>query len=83
MPATSRRRGAHLHLAYGAALRPSRLDAPPTRAPVPLQWRSALVNVQAIAGVSRDFRGRQIVSVKGHPQKLEVSRSYAGLFKGM
>jgi DNA-binding LytR/AlgR family response regulator len=45
--------------------------------------RSTLVNVQAIAGVSRDFRGRQIVSVKGHPQKLEVSRSYAGLFKGM
>jgi DNA-binding LytR/AlgR family response regulator len=45
--------------------------------------RSTLVNVKAIAGVSRDFRGRQIVSVKGHPEKLEVSRSYTGLFKGM
>jgi DNA-binding LytR/AlgR family response regulator len=45
--------------------------------------RSTLVNVQAIAGVQRDLRGRQIVSIKGHPQKLEVSRSYAGLFKGM
>ena len=45
--------------------------------------RSTLVNVRAIAGVSRDFRGRQIVQVKGHPEKLEVSRSYAGLFKGM
>ena len=45
--------------------------------------RSTLVNVKAIAGVTRDFRGRQIVSVKGHPEKLEVSRSYAGLFKGM
>jgi DNA-binding LytR/AlgR family response regulator len=45
--------------------------------------RSTLVNVQAIAGVTRDFRGRQIVTVKGHPQKLEVSRSYTGLFKGM
>ncbi len=45
--------------------------------------RSTLVNVKAIAGVVRDFRGRQIVSVKGHPQKLEVSRSYAGMFKGM
>ena len=45
--------------------------------------RSTLVAVNAIAGVTRDFRGRQIVSVKGHPQKLEVSRSYAGLFKGM
>jgi len=45
--------------------------------------RSTLVNTKAIAGVSRDLRGRQLVSVKGHPQKLEVSRSFAGLFKGM
>jgi DNA-binding LytR/AlgR family response regulator len=45
--------------------------------------RSTLVNVKAIAGVARDFRGRQIVSVKGHGEKLEVSRSYTGLFKGM
>jgi DNA-binding LytR/AlgR family response regulator len=45
--------------------------------------RSTLVAVKAIAGVTRDFRGRQIVSVKGHGQKLEVSRSYTGLFKGM
>jgi DNA-binding LytR/AlgR family response regulator len=45
--------------------------------------RSTLVAVKAIAGVTRDFRGRQIVSVKGHPEKLEVSRSYTGLFKGM
>jgi DNA-binding LytR/AlgR family response regulator len=45
--------------------------------------RSTLVNVKAIAGVARDFRGRQIVSVRGHPEKLEVSRSYTGLFKSM
>jgi len=45
--------------------------------------RSTLVNVKAIAGVTRDFRGRQIVSVRGHGEKLEVSRSYTGLFKGM
>ena len=45
--------------------------------------RSTLVNTKAIAGVTRDLRGRQIVSVRGHPEKLEVSRSYAGLFKGM
>ncbi|MBK1689950.1 LytR/AlgR family response regulator transcription factor [Rubrivivax gelatinosus] len=45
--------------------------------------RSTLVAVNAISGVTRDFRGRQIVSVRGHPQKLEVSRSYNGLFKGM
>ena len=45
--------------------------------------RSTLVNTKFIAGVSRDLRGRQLVSVKGHPQKLEVSRSFTGLFKGM
>ncbi|CAD5374974.1 Uncharacterized response regulatory protein VV2_1193 [Rubrivivax sp. A210] len=45
--------------------------------------RSTLVAVKAIAGVTRDFRGRQIVAVKGHAEKLEVSRSYTGLFKGM
>ncbi len=45
--------------------------------------RSTLVAVKSIAGVTRDFRGRQIVAVKGHPEKLEVSRSYTGLFKGM
>ena len=45
--------------------------------------RSTLVNVNAVAGVARDFRGRQIVSVKGRPDKLEVSRSYTQLFKGM
>ena len=45
--------------------------------------RSTLVNTKAISGVSRDLRGRQLVAVKGHPEKLEVSRSFAGLFKGM
>jgi len=45
--------------------------------------RSTLVNTRAIAGVTRDLRGRQLVSVRGNPEKLEVSRSYAGLFKGM
>ena len=45
--------------------------------------RSTLVNARAIAGVSRDFRGRQRVSVKGRPDKLEVSRGYTHLFKGM
>lgn len=45
--------------------------------------RSTLVNVKAISEVTRDFRGRQIVQVRGHAQKLEVSRSYTGLFKSM
>lgn len=45
--------------------------------------RSTLVNAKAIAGISRDLRGRQLVAVKGHTEKLEVSRSYTHLFKGM
>jgi DNA-binding LytR/AlgR family response regulator len=45
--------------------------------------RSTLVNARAIAGVARDERGRQLVSVRGRPEKLEVSRSYGHLFKGM
>ncbi len=45
--------------------------------------RATLVNAQAIASVTRDFRGRQIVTVNGHSQKLEVSRTYAHLFKQM
>ncbi len=45
--------------------------------------RSTLVHARAIAGVSRDLRGRQVVSVKGRPETLEVSRSFYGLFKGM
>jgi DNA-binding LytR/AlgR family response regulator len=45
--------------------------------------RSTLINVRAIAGVQRDERGRQLVTVRGSKELLEVSRSYAGLFKGM
>ena len=45
--------------------------------------RSTLVNTHCISGVTRDLRGRQLVAVKGHPEKLEVSRSFTGLFKGM
>jgi DNA-binding LytR/AlgR family response regulator len=45
--------------------------------------RSTLVNTRMIAGVTRDLRGRQLVAVRGHPEKLEVSRTYGGLFKGM
>ena len=45
--------------------------------------RSTLVNVKAIAGITRDFRGRQLVGIKGSNEKLEVSRSYTHLFKSM
>ena len=45
--------------------------------------RATLVNVNAIDGVVRDLRGRLLVKIKGHPEKLEVSRSYLHLFKHM
>lgn len=45
--------------------------------------RSTIVNVKAIDGISRDLRGRQLIQVRGHTQKLEVSRNYSHLFKQM
>ena len=45
--------------------------------------RGTIVNAKAIAGVTRDFRGRQLVLIKGHNEKLEVSRNYTHLFKQM
>jgi DNA-binding LytR/AlgR family response regulator len=45
--------------------------------------RATIVNVRAVAGVVRDLRGRQLVTFKNHPQKLEVSRSYTHLFRQM
>ena len=45
--------------------------------------RSTLVNARAIDGITRDFRGRQLVGMKGVTEKLEVSRSYTQVFKGM
>ncbi len=45
--------------------------------------RSTIVNVRAIADVTRDFRGDATVSIKGHPEKLRVSRPFSHLFKQM
>jgi DNA-binding LytR/AlgR family response regulator len=45
--------------------------------------RSTIVNVKAIDGISRDLRGRQLIQVRNHTQKLEVSRNYSHLFKQM
>lgn len=45
--------------------------------------RSTLVRVDAITDVTRDFRGRQLVSVRGYPEKLEVSRNHSHLFQQM
>jgi DNA-binding LytR/AlgR family response regulator len=44
--------------------------------------RSTVVNVSAIAAVTRDDAGRQRVTLHGHPEVLEVSRSFAHLFRG-
>jgi DNA-binding LytR/AlgR family response regulator len=45
--------------------------------------RSTLVNVAAIAGVTRDFRGQAHVRIKGKDENLVVSRIYSHLFKQM
>lgn len=45
--------------------------------------RSTLVNLGAISRVTRDDTGRQRVHLEGHPEVLEVSRSYAHLFRGV
>ena len=45
--------------------------------------RATIVNVKAIAGITRDLRGRQLVQLKNYPQKLEVSRNFTHLFKQM
>lgn len=44
--------------------------------------RSTVVNLAAIAGVTRDESGRQRVQIEGVPEVLEVSRSFAHLFRG-
>ena len=43
--------------------------------------RSTIVNLSAIAAVTRDDTGRQRVQIQGHPEVLEVSRSFAHLFR--
>jgi DNA-binding LytR/AlgR family response regulator len=45
--------------------------------------RSTLVNVNAIAAVTRDFRGQAHVKIKGKDEALVVSRIYSHLFKQM
>ncbi len=44
--------------------------------------RSTIVNLAAITGITRDDTGRQKVHVQGVPEVLDVSRSYAHLFRG-
>jgi DNA-binding LytR/AlgR family response regulator len=45
--------------------------------------RSTVVNANAIAGVSRDFRGRLTVTLKQRSEALSVSESHQHLFKQM
>jgi DNA-binding LytR/AlgR family response regulator len=45
--------------------------------------RATVVRVDAVEQVSRNFRGHQVVHVKGSDEKLEVSRSFNHLFKQM
>jgi DNA-binding LytR/AlgR family response regulator len=45
--------------------------------------RSTIVNVGAIAGVSRDFAGRLFVKLKARKETLPVSQPFAHLFRQM
>lgn len=45
--------------------------------------RATLVNVNAIAGVSRDFRGRMSVRLEDRKQTLPVSEPYMHQFRQM
>jgi DNA-binding LytR/AlgR family response regulator len=45
--------------------------------------RSTLVRVDAIAEVTRDLRGRQMVRVRNSTEELEVSRGNTHLFQQM
>ena len=45
--------------------------------------RATVVRVDAVEQVSRNFRGNQVVHVKGSDEKLEVSRTFNHLFKQM
>ena len=43
--------------------------------------RATIVNLGAIAAVQRDDTGRQRVTLKAHPEVLEVSRSFSHVFR--
>jgi DNA-binding LytR/AlgR family response regulator len=45
--------------------------------------RAIVVRVDAVEQVSRNFRGNQVVHVKGSQEKLEVSRTFNHRFKQM
>jgi DNA-binding LytR/AlgR family response regulator len=45
--------------------------------------RATIINVRKVAGVIRDFRGRQLVQFHNFQEKQEISRNYTHLFKQM
>jgi len=45
--------------------------------------RSTIVNLKAIARVERDWRDQPVILLKGRPEKLTVSRTFAARFKAM
>ena len=45
--------------------------------------RGTIVNANAVAGVTRDYRGHMLVKLKQRKETLLVSESYVHLFKGM
>ena len=45
--------------------------------------RGTIVRTNAIAGAHRDETGKLSVTLRGHPDRLGVSRLYAHLFKGL
>jgi DNA-binding LytR/AlgR family response regulator len=45
--------------------------------------RSTIVNLKAIAGVTRDDTGRGILRLKSRPETLVVSQPFMALFRNM
>jgi DNA-binding LytR/AlgR family response regulator len=45
--------------------------------------RATIVNLRAIARVDRDWRGEPVILLKGRPETLPVSRTFAHRFKAM
>jgi DNA-binding LytR/AlgR family response regulator len=45
--------------------------------------RSTIVSLRAIARVERDWRDQPVITLKGRPEKLVVSRTFAHRFKAM
>jgi len=43
--------------------------------------RGTIVNIRAISTVASDEMGRREISLKGRPETIEVSRTFAHLFK--